>query len=949
MHHNEEPKSRRTGRLTFIALAFVLAAYLWTFTSVGGFHASRTAAGYYQLLTDALVSGQLNLKVEPDPRLALLANPWDSYQGIPRLHDATYFHGHYYIYFGVAPVVLLMGPWRLITGTFLSEGAAGVVFAITGFLAGLAVLAHWLRLQARPLRDGWAALGVLVWGLASYALIVAQSTGFYSVPILCAFACLMAALLALLKATTAGCPGAAAWWMAASSAAWATGVASRPHYILSLPLLALPLGWFLQQNRGAWAKGRRVALIAGTVLPAALIGAALAWYNWARFGSVTEFGFRYQFTGGDQRFIKMWNPDLILPNLFSYTLQDAVYLIYYPFVTPDSSMVGILAWSPVAALAALFPLTLLSGRLRASAAWTCVGACSLFAGLIHLFALCILPIGVERYDVDFDPPLILCGLGVALVVLDAAPSWRKPWRRAAVALLACLAGVSVLKCSLLAMDRTLSDAFRHGAAAVLNRGVGSLQRLAGEPRGPLKFDATFDRLPARGRVPLVETGVGNDLLFAERVDDARVRFGFVHRGNEPLMGPPVPLDARSPHSLTLDMGSLYPPDTHPAFAGRNRELVDLLRRRVLLKLDGATVLSVHSNFYASDPFHVRIGWGVGGMAATRFPGSIRNVNRLPIPSDAEVEAAGWRGSVRLRFIFPPFAHTRSEPLVSTGSYEAADMVYVTYLGKGMARFGHDSNGAGSVETGPVTFDPSVEHTLEIGLGSLEAPAGEQPPSSPGLRLRFDGRWLLNAARPSHPSQPYQVAFGFNSGKLGSAEESFSGPALEPEHIDPLHATRSVLAGTGPVEASLQFVPMPSGISEPLIVSGSEGKGDIVFVRYLDSQRIQLGIDHWGIGMVLSPPIEVAWDKVYTVSVASAAFLPAPGDPAWGATSAADQSRQLARISVSVNGRVVVVGPWKGYSAGPDEIFVGMNAIGGSTCGPHFSGTVIASRRTPLAP
>ena len=79
------------------AIALVLGIYYATFVAEHGFEPSRKPDGYYGLLTDALLDGHLHLKVEPDPRLAKLANPWLSYQGIPRLHDATYFHGHYYL------------------------------------------------------------------------------------------------------------------------------------------------------------------------------------------------------------------------------------------------------------------------------------------------------------------------------------------------------------------------------------------------------------------------------------------------------------------------------------------------------------------------------------------------------------------------------------------------------------------------------------------------------------------------------------------------------------------------------------------------------------------------------------------------------------------------------------------------------------------------------------
>src|SRR5580704_13238715 len=72
----------------------------------------REAHSYYQMLTEAFLSGRTYLSLEPDPRLKALADPWAGAQGVPRAHDATYYNGKYYLYFGMGPVLSLMAPWR---------------------------------------------------------------------------------------------------------------------------------------------------------------------------------------------------------------------------------------------------------------------------------------------------------------------------------------------------------------------------------------------------------------------------------------------------------------------------------------------------------------------------------------------------------------------------------------------------------------------------------------------------------------------------------------------------------------------------------------------------------------------------------------------------------------------------------------------------------------------
>ena len=928
------------------AIALVLGIYYATFVAEHGFEPSRKPDGYYGLLTDALLDGHLHLKVEPDPRLAKLANPWLSYQGIPRLHDATYFHGHYYLYFGVAPVFLYFMPVHWLTGGFAHEGSAAIVFATIGFIAGLAILRRMVRSAGSAPGPAWQALGVLVWGLATYTLVDSQSATFYTVPILSAFGCVTVALALAARSTQARTANTACLLLAGASLSWGLAVASRPHFVLSLPLLVIALAYTLVQGHGKLPRSSWLKLIAATALPAAAIGAALAWYNYARFGSVTEFGFRYQFTGGDQRFIKMWNPQLILPNLRWYSLSDAVYVGYFPFILQRYSMVGFLAWSPFALLAAAFPFSLASRRLRTDSYWVVAGTCALLAGAIHLAGLCILPIGVDRYLADFLPEFTLAALGSVIALASCRQSLPKRLSGAARVLVPVLALASIGKLSLLTLARISNATLADRLAVAANAPIGHLQEMLGGLKGPAQLRVTFTPIPAATRIPIVTIGMGRDRLMAEGLGGNRMRLSFEHSGNQPLLGSTFSIVPGETHTLLVDLGGFYPPNSHPYFRQWDPDVADALHHRVMATLDGKCVLLGNSDFYPTGLFTTEFGAAASDEPPAAAAGvRVLSVERKDVPSSAEVTSSGWTGPVRLHLKFPDFDFAKGEPLLSTGSARAADMIYVTYLGVGRARFGHDSTNGGGVETAEVAFDPKAEHTLDIGLGPLEAPENTIPPATPGLRLRFDGHWLIAMARPTHPTHPYQVVFGYNSGRLSTAQEAFSGPLIVPEHIEALVPGERVLMGDGPLAAAIRFVPMPSGINEPLVVTGVPGKGDIVFVNYYDSNHIRIGVDHWAVGMVLSDPLQITPNTVYTITVSSATFLPGKGSPAWHGVPSRNQDELLSSIRISVDGKQVLEAPWVGYPASDSQMNVGLNPIGGSTCGPRFSGTVLEAHRT----
>ena len=63
-----------------------------------------------------------------------------------RYHDASLYRGRYYLYFGVVPVLVAFGPWRLVGLGDLPEPAAAAAFALVGFVFGaLLLLRHLLR------------------------------------------------------------------------------------------------------------------------------------------------------------------------------------------------------------------------------------------------------------------------------------------------------------------------------------------------------------------------------------------------------------------------------------------------------------------------------------------------------------------------------------------------------------------------------------------------------------------------------------------------------------------------------------------------------------------------------------------------------------------------------------------------------------------------------------
>ena len=923
--------------LVVTVVVLVLGWYAYGTARANAVLVTARPVAYYELLTEAILAGRTHLSLEPDPRLAQLENPWGGAQGIPRAHDATYYRGKYYLYFGVAPVILLLAPWRLATGTYLTDGAAIGVFIAAGYL-----LAVWFFLRCRrrffaELAPSWTVLAVLMLGLGSFLHYNLWGAQFYQVPIACAFVCGLVAAHGMLTAALAGSVRGAAGGLALASLACGWAVGARPNFIVSL----LPLGvaaavlWWRARRAGAGGAGW---LLVAAVGPAGLVGAGLAAYNYARFGSIFEFGLTYQFAAIDMRAYKLLGPENIGPALRAYLLAGPAYSFYFPFIRTSGDTFGLLVWGPFVGWALAVPALAFCPRWRGPA-WGIGVGFVLGAGLAVLGSLLIYSYLLERYQLDFTAwlmPAALLGASGALA-----------WVRGRGVILRAAVRVAVG----LTLAWTLVHSFVHSwpapggwsdvraVARVVNRLPAWLEKQVGWPHGPAEFEIV---LPAEGPSlpePIIASGQGRDAIYLERLGPESYRFGFAHQTLPGLAGDPFVARPGQRLRLRVDLGGFYPPRDHPAFAGWGDAETALLRRRVLVECDGRTVLRAESPFYDSDPLDLRLGEArYNDWLAPRFNGEIGPIRRTGLPTLAEVSEGLVAGAVRLRVKFPPFKAMVGEPLVSTGRTGAGDLIYAFYLGPGRLRFAHDSWSSGQLETGPVRFDPAEEQVIDLDFGALH------PAKAAGLgpfRLHFNGREIVAQDRPYHPAKPTEAAFGLNAIAASTADVRFSGERLVAERLARLEAPP---ADWGPLALTLREpAEWPVGRAEPLLVTGRTGAGEFVYLRYLPGRMVQVGYDLWGVGGGESAPL--AWPSGEDLLVQISVPALSPGEAPGAATlPEASRAKLAGTVRIRVNGRVVHEQPVRPYPASPAEVWVGENPIGGSTCGERFTGKLVRRQR-----
>ena len=427
--------------------AAVIGFFVW---SAGpGLLESGPNDAYYNLLVQGFQAGRLNVNREPDPHLAQLQNPYDPAANGPFVRngrylafDMSYFNGKLYLYFGITPALVLFWPYAALTGHYLSQTVAVVLFCSLGFLmAAILVYQAWRRYF--PQASAWiAATGIVALGLATGLLETLASCDVYEVAASCAFALTMLALAALWRALHA--PERAVRWLLLSSLAYGLALGARPSLLFGAVMLFVPAIQAWRETAEQGSRRQPLLLAAAAAGPLLLSGLALMLYNQMRFGNPFEFGWHYALTDFQDKGARQFSPAFLWFNFRFYFLEPMRWIRHFPFidtigmgaVPPGYGTLGVDRYGgifidyPVVWLAAGFLLAWQARMPREF--FTLRGflvAVSLQFGACALL-ICFFVTASSRYEVDFLPALMLLAI-IGIFLLDHALAGHSVWRRIA--------------------------------------------------------------------------------------------------------------------------------------------------------------------------------------------------------------------------------------------------------------------------------------------------------------------------------------------------------------------------------------------------------------------------------------------------------------------------------------------------------------------------------------
>ncbi len=256
----------------------------------------------YQLLTEALMKGQTYLDEEPSEILKNLKNPYDkrvrqeAFEDTDEdfIWDVAFYNNKYYVYFGVAPVILYYLPFYALTGTHIKT-ATCISMTMIATVTGIFLLLYQLCKKYYPkISLGVYLAFTLLFINACGVLYIVGRPDHYSLPILMAVMFGIYGLFWWIKAKNDNLNSK---YLFLGSLCMASVAACRPQLLLT-SFLCLPLFWNDVKKRDllsikSWKK--TIAFMA----PYIVIALLLMWYNYIRFGSPFDFGANYNLTTND--------------------------------------------------------------------------------------------------------------------------------------------------------------------------------------------------------------------------------------------------------------------------------------------------------------------------------------------------------------------------------------------------------------------------------------------------------------------------------------------------------------------------------------------------------------------------------------------------------------------------------------------------------------------------
>ena len=280
--------------------------------------------------TESFVEGQIPFLVKPDEKLVQMEDSYNHGERIkneiPFYFDTTYYDGNYYSYFGIAPIITLILPFRLLTGMYLYTYIFNLVYIV-----GIIFLLYdvYRKIVEKYIKKASLCnfyLGYFAILFGSNVLVTLRGEKYDIVTT----SGIMFILLSLDLAMRLGVDSKYRQFKSIGlGISMALIVLSKPTYIVYYPLIAF-LAW---NNMHAFTNKEKIKNTIYGAIPLGIFAILQMVYNYVRFDNILEFGAKYQLTASNMQYCMMFTFGKAFSGILEYVFKlPQINLLKFPFV-----------------------------------------------------------------------------------------------------------------------------------------------------------------------------------------------------------------------------------------------------------------------------------------------------------------------------------------------------------------------------------------------------------------------------------------------------------------------------------------------------------------------------------------------------------------------------------------------------------------------------------------
>ncbi len=398
-------------------------------------------------LVDAFRAGQVHLLDMPSDELLAMENPYDwsarSALDVSAKWDHLLFDGKYYSYYGIAPVLLLFLPYNILTGYYFPTAEAVLLFGVCGIIFLALLFLEFADIFCKRIPNSMLVTTLFILLVSSGVWYNFVYDNFYEIAQASGFCFTAAGFFFLLRSRVIGEGTIRYRHIVLSTVCFSLSVLCRPTLALYCFVACIFLGFGLCKHLreikvmpspkgktpAAMRKASVTKYLIAALAPFVLIGGVQMAYNYARFGSVMDFGIQYSLTIND--FTRsQYHTDFVMIGIHNFIFAFPQIRPEFPYVLSNFSTLSANGYYYVAnrnAVGILWRALPSLGYLGVVPAWrsmskkerlqslalgltTCV-----IAPLIIIFSIWESGYGV-RYCCDFAWQMILGGAAILFLL-----------------------------------------------------------------------------------------------------------------------------------------------------------------------------------------------------------------------------------------------------------------------------------------------------------------------------------------------------------------------------------------------------------------------------------------------------------------------------------------------------------------------------------------------------